>query len=122
MKIIYVLILLPAFGFIGCNSLSNDKHLTGNIYLLKNEDDKSYHIVVYGDSINSNIIEEPVLFLEGNDTLIITRCEGGNHEILFYKINFDKSKDPVPSLISPQEYNQRKLGNSYNYSFGNPNN
>ena len=118
--------IFPLIGFLiiclsGCDMLSTDsKNLVGNIVLSNphNQDVNGYRMVIYHDNINSNIIEENVLEVKGNDTLLIAKCKNNNEDFLYYKIIHNKGQKPIAALvISFVEYDQIEKTINIKYNF-----
>lgn len=102
----------------GCNMFKDDKRLVGNIYLIKNSDDNSYHMVIYKGTINSNVLEDYVISVSGDDLLLLAKCQNENNDFVFYKVNHNKGENPIKSTaISSQEYTKLSKEIKVKYHF-----
>lgn len=118
MKLRFLVTFFILFSIMGCNMFMNDEKLVGNIYLIKNSDDNKYHMVVYKGTINSNILEDFVINADGNDTLLLVKCENGNNDLVFYKVNHNKGENPIKATsISSQEYSKVQGSIKIKYHF-----
>ena len=118
MKLRFLVIFFILFSIIGCNMFKNDEKLVGNIYLIKNSDDNKSHMVVYKGTINSNVLEDYVINVDGDDTLLLAKCENENNNFVYYKINHNKGDNPIKATsISSQEYSKLEESIKIKYHF-----
>lgn len=105
------------FGLFSCNIIRDEK-LVGDIYVVKNSDDNKYHMVVYEGSINSNILEDYVINVSGDDSILIVKCKNQNGDLIFYKVTHSIGKKPIRSnVISPQEFDKLNAELHKKYGF-----
>lgn len=105
----------------GCDLVQEEQeNLVGDISIINpnNQEDKGYKLVIYEHDFNKNIIEDYVIEVEGNDTLLLGHgVTKSTCDETYYKINHNRGKEPLRVIgIDKRSYNVLKESD-YKYSF-----
>jgi hypothetical protein len=109
------------FCFIRCDMFyTNDKRLVGDILLINphNQDVHGYRMVIFKDNINSNVLEEDIVKVCGNDSLLLVKSKNSNADYMYYKINHFQGKQIIKTVnLSLKDYTLIKESIKMKYSF-----
>jgi hypothetical protein len=104
---ILILLFLPII-LDSCDMLTTkEKDLIGNLELINPnvQGDTTYHLIFSNNGINENILDETVLQISGNDSLLFAKCRNINFDLNFYKITHNKGYSPIKTTdISQTEF------------------
>lgn len=121
MTIKHIIFFFGIIGLVGCDMFTTDNtRLVGDIFLVNphNQDVNGYRMIIHEGNINSNILEEDVINVQGNDTLLFAKCKNENADFIYYKINHSKGQQLIKAVsISSREYLQLKETIKTKYSF-----
>lgn len=116
-----LLLLLIVFSLIGCDMFTtDDKRLVGNILLINphNQDVNGYRMVIYLGNINSNVIQEDVVNVKGNDTVLFVKCKNENADFVYYEVNHSKGEQINKTIrISSKYYTEMTESITIKYCF-----
>lgn len=101
---------LAIFIFGGCFDIFKEtgQKIIGDISVINpdNQEDKGYRMVIYEGNYNSNVINEYVACVDGNDSVLLVKgVDKVECSDVFYKITHNKGRQPLVVLsISFNDY------------------
>ncbi len=103
-----LVIALIFWGFNACDMFyTDDDRLVGNIVLINphNQDVHGYRMVIYEGDINSNVLEEDIVKVDGNDTILVVIGRNENGESDYYNIKHLAGKKIISTkTLTSEEY------------------
>lgn len=113
MKGIVIILMIFIFGT-GCDMMkSKEKRVVGKISLIDSNDEEGgrYHLIFYKEKeqFNSNVIEDFVADLVGNDSILLVRAiSRTNCDGVYYKIYHNKG-DSIINILKIDAVNYKTL-------------
>jgi hypothetical protein len=111
-----------------CNDIFSEKehNIKGRISVINpnNEEDRGYKLVFYEREFNSNVIEDYVSEIDGNDSLITVKaiskkdCETLYYEIKHEKGNLIKTVKQIPKDVYLRLISEAHLSNLFSDTDG----
>lgn len=85
---------------VGCFDIftAKEERIIGNISVINpdNVEDKGYRMVISENETNSNVLNEYVVNVNGNDSVLLVKCiDKKECNELYYKINHNKGQSPL---------------------------
>lgn len=122
-KIQILFLFLSIFSIIGCFDIlrETEQKIVGDISVINpdNQEDKGYRMVIYETNYNSNILNEYVVCLDGNDSVLLVKgVDKVKCSDVFYKVTHNKGKQPLVVLqVSANDYTSLLEATQLSYHF-----
>jgi hypothetical protein len=96
----FLTVIVISFFTQGCFDIftGKEKHIIGDISVINpdNVEDKGYRMVIYENEYNSNMLDDYVIDVNGNDSVMLVKCiDKKECNELYYKINHNKGRKPL---------------------------
>lgn len=124
MKIKLIIVCCLLCTCLGCWDILSEKqyNIVGNLSLInpQNQEDFGYKIVFYSDGINKNILNDYVINITGDDTVLVVKCVERSDctSIRYYKIDHNRGLEPIiANVIAENAYSDALKSGTYKYRY-----